>query len=165
MTSSINSPSPRDLLIAVDPGLTGAIAVVGKTGELIAVADMPTVSSKTGKRKVDAFGLTVFMESFAARVALVVIEDVGPGTKEGRVGVFSFGFSTGVVHGVCGALMLPVHLMKPAVWKMALGLTRDKNLSVEMARKQYPKHADKFVRSKDGRAEAALIASFARRLL
>lgn len=160
------SKSPRDWVLGIDPGLSGAVAVVDGDKNLIAVFDMPVVVTKT-KRKLDVFKLALQIETYADRIALTLIEDVGPMSgKEGVVGMFNFGLVTGMCHGICASLMLPIHLVKPAVWKTALGLGRDKNESRFLAQRQFPEMKAHFERKKDdGRAEAALLALFARRLL
>jgi hypothetical protein len=58
-------------------------------------------------------------------------------------------------------------LVKPQVWKKHFGLitksltkTERKHLSIDLAKKLYPSVADQLTASKDGRAEALLIARY-----
>jgi hypothetical protein len=46
-----------------------------------------------------------------------------------------------------------------------MGLNRDKAASIERAKSLFPKDVERFKASKDGRAEAALLAYFGKRLL
>ena len=94
-----------------------------------------------------------------------VVENVSSMPRQ--AGAFNFGRSAGVVHGVLGALGVPMELVSPNVWKGAMGLrkmageTQDANKSRarELAVKLWPSQADLFKRVKDdGRAESALLA-------
>lgn len=84
-----------------------------------------------------------------------------------QAGAFNFGRSAGVVHGVLGAMGVPMELVSPNVWKGATGLrklvgeTQDQNKTRarELASKLWPSNVAEFKRVKDdGRAEAALLA-------
>ena len=84
-----------------------------------------------------------------------------------QMGSFNFGRSTGVIHGVLGALSVPFTLVQPAQWKSSVDLRRGvnetqsqvKTRARELASKLWPSEADLFKRVKDdGRAEACLIA-------
>lgn len=77
--------------------------------------------------------------------------------EQGVTSTFRFGYGAGVVRGVCDTLAIPVILIKPSVWKVALNLTRDKADSVALANKLFGPH---FKKRDDGPAEAALIAYF-----
>ena len=59
---------------------------------------------------------------------------------------------------------VPYELVRPAAWKKIMGVSADKGEARVMAQKLFPQIAQQFSRVKDdGRAEAALIAEFARR--
>jgi crossover junction endodeoxyribonuclease RuvC len=86
-----------------------------------------------------------------------------------QAGAFNFGVSAGVVHGVLGALGVPMVLIPPGVWKPACGLRRltnesqvqNKSRARELAAKLWIEQADLFKRVKDdGRAEACLLARY-----
>lgn len=86
-----------------------------------------------------------------------------------QAGAFNFGVSAGVVHGVLGALSVPMSLVSPGVWKPAMGLRRGLNESQsqnktrarELAMKLWPLQAGMFKLIKNhDRAEAALLARF-----
>jgi crossover junction endodeoxyribonuclease RuvC len=89
---------------------------------------------------------------------LVVIEDVGVFKGNGAVSMFSFGYSAGILAGVCAGLRMPMTFYRPAVWKRAAGVPADKGAARQMAQRFWPGSRD-FDRVKDdGRAEAALLA-------
>lgn len=172
---------PPRLILGVDPGLTGAIALLDPTTEpptLLSIFDMP-IEEVRGHRIVDPYRLGTLIDGHAKDVRLAVVEDVGAMTYtqrrqdgslevrgQGAASSFNFGKATGVVHGVLAACMVPILLVKPAVWKCAMGLSSSKDLSRERAKKAFPAFEKLFQRKMDdGRAEAALLAMFARRYL
>jgi crossover junction endodeoxyribonuclease RuvC len=72
--------------------------------------------------------------------------------------MFNFGYSAGILAGVCAGLRVPVSLHRPSVWKRAAGVPADKGGARQMAQRFWPGCRD-FDRVKDdGRAEAALLA-------
>ena len=154
-------------IIGIDPGLTGAIAVVDyKDGEFhfCMAEDMPTMQKGSGKkREVNGAGLRSIIQPCYAN--LVVLERVGaitkPGEqKQGVVGMFSFGDSFGCARGVVQALGIPLVMVTPPVWKRNASLIgKDKEASRSKAIQLFPEAP--LARKKDsGRAEALLIARF-----
>lgn len=160
-------------VMGIDPGLSGALALIDtKTGEVV-VDDMPLldlsskrVRSKSGKmrtkvkRVVDGKAIGDWIEKHAPHIA--VVESVASRPEQGVVSVFAFGESYGAVCGAVTAMNVPVNRVPPAVWKRALGLLRqDKKASLVKARKLFGRSKDKLRRVKDnGRAEALLIAHY-----
>lgn len=156
-----------EYVLGIDPGLSGALALLSVSDRKIhAIWDMPV---KNGQ--VDPAGVAVVVDlakwmsndSLVAAVELV-------SSMPRQTGAFNFGRSAGVVHGVLGAISVPMELVSPAVWKGATGLrkimgeTQDqvKTRARELATKLWPEMAAQFKRVKDdGRAEACLIASYA----
>ena len=91
-------------------------------------------------------------------IKIVAIEEVGAMPGQGVTSMFNFGYSAGILAGVCAGLKLPVSLYRPAVWKRAAGVPADKGGARQMAQRFWPGCRD-FDRVKDdGRAEAALLA-------
>jgi crossover junction endodeoxyribonuclease RuvC len=145
------------MITAIDPGIFGAIAWVSDSGHLIRVADMPTIEVH-GKKKVSPQQLVAMLEEHDDLIKMVAIEDVGVFKGNGAVSMFNFGYSAGILAGVCAGLKLPVSLYRPAVWKRAAGVPADKGAARQMAQRFWPGCRD-FDRAKDdGRAEAALLA-------
>jgi len=143
------------IFCGIDPGINGAISWVSADGHLIQVIDMPVVEVN-GKKKVSPQILTAILE--ARKPNFAVIEDVGVFKGNGAVSMFNFGYSAGILAGVCAGLKLPVSLYRPAVWKRAAGVPADKGAARQMAQRFWPGCRD-FDRVKDdGRAEAALLA-------
>jgi len=144
------------MILGIDPGLSGAIAWVSDDGHLIRVADMPTVEVN-GKKKVSPQMLVALLEDYDD-AKMVAIEDVGVFLGNGAVSMFNFGYSAGILAGVCAGLRMPTSFYRPSVWKRAAGVPADKGAARQMAQRFWPGCRD-FDRAKDdGRAEAALLA-------
>jgi crossover junction endodeoxyribonuclease RuvC len=143
------------IICGIDPGISGAIAWITEAGHLIEVVDMPTIKIN-GKNKVNPQILTYIFDMRMPN--LVVIEDVGVFKGNGAVSMFNFGYSAGILAGVCAGLRMPMTFYRPAVWKRAAGVPADKGAARQMAQRFWPGSRD-FDRVKDdGRAEAALLA-------
>jgi hypothetical protein len=155
-------------IIGVDPGITGAIAVIeiGVKPAFIGVFDMPLYTLKVSgkdRKRIDLTGLSFLLESYSHKTKIAVIEDVGQvGTNADPFSSFVFGFATGAVHGALAMAGVKIEKVKPQVWKAALGLDSDKTLSLKLALKIFPE-SEKYLKRKmdHGRAEAILLAWFA----
>lgn len=143
-------------IIGIDPGVSGAIAVVGNG---VRVYDMPTIEIR-GKRHVCPSGLRdILVTANIEGVEAVVLEHVQGVQGTGATSAFSFGRSFGVVEGVVAGMTLPLTLVRPQVWTKALNVSRDKGAHRQAAINLWPQHSDLFSRVKDdGRADAALLA-------
>jgi len=143
------------MILGIDPGISGALAWLSDDGHLISTMDMPAIEVH-GKKKVSPQILT--SELAGRRPILAVIEDVGAMPGQGVTSMFNFGYSAGILAGVCAGLGIPTVLYRPAVWKRAAGVPADKGAARQMAQRLWPGCRD-FDRVKDdGRAEAALLA-------
>ena len=149
------------LVIGIDPGLDGALALLTSDGVLVEVDDMPTLQDgAAGRRAINAPLLAARVRAWGAGQAYC--EFVGARPGEGPVGAFSFGRCRGIVEGVLGSQGVPVVMLTPAWWKRRVDIApgadrKDEARSKAIAR--WPGMADRFARKRDdGRAEAALIA-------
>lgn len=151
-------------ILGVDPGAEGALALL-QDGRLTDVHDMPVLRvrrGKTDKAEIDGYALADLMR--ALDPDFVAIEQVGGLPGQSAPAAFTFGDSAGAPKYVAYTLGLRVERVAPAVWKRALNLKGGKDDSRAMAMRFWPSHAAEFRRVKDdGRAEAALIAEWARR--
>jgi len=122
-------------IIGIDPGLEGALALVGPR---VLTCRMPTRMNGT-KRVVDADGVNAVLKAWGPDYA--VIENVWSSPQMGVVSAFSFGHSKGVVEGAVAAGIKPenVILVAPATWKGKMGLSRDKRASIAAALRLFPK--------------------------
>lgn len=161
----MGTTSARTLILGIDPGLSGALAVYDPDiKEMLKVADMPLKSAggkKSSKMEVDAISLSLFVEGFFSRLSYCVVEKVHAMPHQGVVSMFRFGQSLGVVEGVLGSFFLPILWVYPQVWKNQMGLSYNKETSRAMAEGLFPKNRASLLRKKDdGRAEAMLLAVY-----
>lgn len=157
------------VIVGIDPGVTGAIALLDSsgTGGGIAVYDMPTMlrGRTSKKQQVNAAELARIVRDCAPDLAVVeqvnAMPRVGAKAGMGAASAFNFGHSFGVVCGVLAALGIETHYVTPQVWKKRAGLKgSDKEASRMRAVALWPQAS--LARKKDsGRAEALLIARFA----
>jgi crossover junction endodeoxyribonuclease RuvC len=150
------------IILGVDIGLGGAIALLTETGELVDAFDMPVLADGPAKRR--TVNPALFAELvFKAHASRAFVEHVGPRPGEGAVGAFAFGRCRGLVEGVMGAAGIPATHIAPAAWKRAVGLPPGRDGAKDAARseaiRRWPGKAGLFARKRDdGRADAALIA-------
>lgn len=153
------------MIIGIDPGFTGAIAFL--QSDNILVKDLPITIIK-GKKQIDAKLFDKLIKEYSPYdiIKYAAVEDVHAMPKQGVVSTFSFGYNAGILLGVLAANNVTVIKVSPGVWKPALGLSRNKKDSLALAKKLFPSYQHYFRLIKhDGRAEAALIAHFARESL
>lgn len=171
------------ILIGIDPGVTGALALLTRTG-LQACVDLPVmarsstrVRSKGGEMRdkvtnqVDAGALATILRDWTSghdkNEVMVIIEkcQAMPGKIKGSdkaqssKGTFSLGLSAGIIEGVVAALGLPHQLVHPATWKAAFKVPTGKDAARALAIRWYP--GAPLGKKKDhNRAEAALLARY-----
>lgn len=156
-------------ILAIDPGLTGALALYAG-GDTLLIHDMPTrVIKKKTRLDLDALNDCFTQLATDWHVDQVVIERVGAMPRQGLTSAFQFGFTAGAIHALVAA-HFGTNLctaVTPQTWKFNVGLNANpqadrkarKDASRARAVELFPAHADQFKRAKDdGRAEAALIA-------
>lgn len=151
--------------LGLDPGLSGAIALLdAKAMAVVTIFDMPTFEitvSKKKRRQLDFYALARWLDLHAGSIVKATLEDPGPMPNDGPIQAFSFGTSCGAAKMAVAAHMIPMQLLKPADWKAAFRLTKDKDASRKLATLRFPQAGALFARkSDDGRAEAALLALY-----
>lgn len=148
-------------IIGIDPGLSGAVAVLTGTDSL-RILDMPTVTVERNgksKRQVSASELAEIIYTLKSDDCHVFVERVGAVSGQGVTSVFSFGRSFGMIEGILAAFKLPVTYVAPATWVKAVGRGQGKDASRARAMELFPNNQADFKRVKDdGRSDAALIA-------
>ena len=145
------------LVVAVDPGLSGAVAVLSADGALVHLADLP-IARDHSLAWIDGGRLqSELLEAIAGRPCRAYVERVGAMPGQGVSSCFTFGAGLGSILAVLQTLRLPLELISPATWKRALGLPRDKGAALDRARLLFPS-AELHLKRHDGRAEALLLA-------
>lgn len=148
--------------IAIDPGLTGAIAAIDHEAQLVLCEDLPVIHhGKLGW--IDANRLTdQFIRCRNGRPARIIVERSQPMPSQGTVSTFTTGLVLGSILAACQRIAVPLELVSAATWKRAMGLDAAKSTSLDRARLLFPTAA--LDRKKDhNRAEALLLAEYSRR--
>lgn len=153
------------LVLGIDVGLNGAMAFM-LDGRLVNVEDMPLVDVRHGAKSRKELSAALFHDRLLdseVRIDHAILEDVNA-FGMGRTSAYRFGLNVGMIVGVLTACGIRIDTVTPAKWKKAMGLTTDKKLSRALAIKTWPDQSHYFARVRDdGRAEAALLAEWARR--
>jgi crossover junction endodeoxyribonuclease RuvC len=147
------------MILAIDPGLEGACAVVNAECDLIACFDLP-VTGDGAQRRIDAATLADLIRQHTP-YAFAIVEQASSRPGQGASSTFRYGRGYGTILGVIGALAIPVRHVTPAKWKRALGLDNEGETARARAIETWPHQADLFTRKKDHhRAEAALLGLY-----
>lgn len=149
------------IIIGVDPGFSGAIAVFRPFFWMMEIYDMPVVPNKKGKNEIDLHNLHELLAPEDDKPHRAMVEQVAAMRGQGVSSMFRFGQGYGALQMGLAAHKIPTDYVTPAKWKKHFGLSRDKGASRGLAMQKFPSIADKFKRVKDdGRAEAALLALY-----
>ena len=154
--------------VGIDPGLTGALAIL-REGEPPQVWDTPTaiIGSRRKVKPVHSPASMVELLCTAGDDCFVVMENVHSMPKQGVASSFNFGRGFGTWEGIIAALGLSYELVTPQLWKKVMmgGMGKEKDASRIRAMQLFPELGEKLkLKKHHGRADALLIASFGRRL-
>jgi|TARA_B100000073_G_scaffold298513_1_gene264018 crossover junction endodeoxyribonuclease RuvC len=154
------------LIIGIDPGISGSICFF-EDGKILDVIEMPTMTDgKKNKRQVN--GSQIYNE-ISKRIKKidkneirVIIEQVSAMPGQGVTSMFNFGQSFGILKGMCSAMQLSMHFVRPAKWKKYFNLINsEKDASRTRAIEIFPYFSSNLSRKKDSnKADAILIASY-----
>jgi crossover junction endodeoxyribonuclease RuvC len=154
------------VVIGIDLGLSGALAVVGLNGAK--VHDLP-VTGEGKDRRLDGRALILLIRELvpADGRASAVFEHVHAGMGPGSVARASLMRSRGVVEAALDIARIPWRAVQPATWKRHYALIKEpKQRSLEVALRLYPDLGQQLKRAKDhNRGEAVLMAHYGAREL
>jgi crossover junction endodeoxyribonuclease RuvC len=145
------------LTLGIDPGVTGALALLDRSGQVELLADLPIIRDKSLAWVDGAELQSMLLNAIGGRQCHAVVERVSSMPGQGIASAFGFGVGFGSILSVLQTLRLPLELVTPSVWKRAVGLSSDKRASLDKARLLFPL-ADLTLAKHDGRAEALLLA-------
>lgn len=148
------------MILAIDPGASGALAFFNLTAGTLDIIDMPTVEVKRGNKDKREISPQMLAALIAARSpTTAVLERVGAMPGQGSSSMYQFGRGVGMVEGVLAALHIPTEYVTPQAWQKAVGARDGKDGNRQRAAELFPAYAHLFARKKDdGRADAALMA-------
>jgi crossover junction endodeoxyribonuclease RuvC len=146
--------------IGIDPGLSGAIAVILQDGA-IEFHDMPVLELKK-KTYLDYHGLAHILSQYAAQGDAAAIEMVGAMPGQGVSSMFKFGQTYGAALATLATLQIPYQTVTPPVWKRAFRLVGcDKDESRSRALEMFPACVEHLrLKKHHGRADALLLAQW-----
>jgi len=150
-------------IVGIDPGKTGAIAVVNE--RICAVVDTPVFGTRSRPGDLNPDGMISVLRSMEPHHVYIETQQAMP--KQGVSSTFCTGYGYGLWVGIITTLGLPWTAVRPAAWKrvMLAGLDKtDKSVSRIAAARLFPQVAADLSRVSDhGRAEALLIAAYGQR--
>ena len=154
------------IIIGIDPGLNGAIAVL-ENNKVLNIFDVPVMpEGKKNKRQINSAQLVKMLEEIIKDLdkneVTVVVENVSAMPGQGVTSMFNFGQSFGVLKGIFSAMQIPMDFISPVKWKKYYNLINtQKDSSRTKAIEFFPYISSKLSRKKDAnKADAILIASF-----
>ncbi len=158
------------LFLGIDPGLSGAVAMIEDNS--VRLYDSPSwaVGSKKGVRHDYNIGgmveiITEAIASVENRGSIIAgLESVHSMPDQGVASSFKFGAGLGIWQGILGAFGIRYQMIPPQRWKKALmdGMGKEKDASMIVAQRLFPT-ADIHLRKHHGRADALLLAEFMKR--
>ena len=142
------------VFVGIDPGKSGAIAVLYPNGSI----------------ETQPFNSTNYVDILKGlenQEVMCCLEKVSAMPGQGVVSMFNFGHNLGFIEGVLQTAGIPYQLVPPQTWKKEFSLSSDKNKSIEVCQKLFPKVSllatERSRKPSDGIAEAVLMAEYARR--
>ena len=151
-------------IIGIDPGLSGAIAILEKN-IVKSLFDMPVMpEGKKNKRQLNSAQLVKIIKDNIKdnEEVNVVVEQVNAMPGQGVTSMFNFGQTFGAIKGVCAALNLPIFFVRPSKWKKHFELINSsKDASRTKTIEMYPSLSDQLSKKKDvNKSDAILIARY-----
>jgi crossover junction endodeoxyribonuclease RuvC len=146
-----------DLFMGIDPGLSGAWAVIDSNGRYVSTGDMINEDGRVLTRHVWA-EMVMAVNINSVKVA---VERVHSMPKQGVATTFAFGAAYGCALTLGNMFEDQAVLVTPNQWKKFYGLDSDKNKSSKLAQDMWPGAPIK-LKKHNGRAEALLIANYLR---
>ena len=152
------------IVVGIDPGLSGAIAIL-ENNKVLNIFDMPVMAEgKKNKRQLNSAQLVRIIKDSTKpddEIA-VVVEQVNAMPGQGVTSMFNFGQTFGAIKGVCAALELPIFFVRPSKWKKHFELINSsKDSSRTKVIEMYPSLSSQLAKKKDvNKSDAILIARF-----
>ena len=151
-------------IFGIDPGLSGAIAILEKK-KVLNLFDMPVMAEgKKNKKQLNSAQLVDIIRenSIGDDEIVVVVEQVNAMPGQGVTSMFNFGQTFGAIKGVCAALNLPIFFVRPSKWKKYFELINSsKDSSRTKVIEMYPSLSSQLAKKKDvNKSDAILIARY-----
>jgi crossover junction endodeoxyribonuclease RuvC len=154
------------IYVGIDPGKDGGISAINDLGNIVIAVKTPC----TGDNELDLTRITemlVTLKNVSQDDVQATIEKVHSMPGQGVASMFSFGMTTGMLHGVVAALRIPRFLVSPQAWKKKIlyDTAKDKNAAIEYCARVYPDVSllatPRSIKSHTGIADSLCIARYA----
>lgn len=151
------------IFIGIDPGKSGGIAIIKEDGSYLLI-DMP-INPNDEISSLMIYQLFCNEIDFNKDQIYCCLEKAQSMPGQGVTSVFNYGQGYGKIKAVLEILKIPYEEIRPLKWKKEFSLDKDKVKSVSLAQKLFPMEIFVTQRGRllDGRAEAILLAEYARR--
>ena len=151
------------IIIGIDPGLSGAIAIL-KNDKVIKLIEMPVMAEgKKNKRQLNNAQLANILREIIKNheEISVVVEQVNAMPGQGVTSMFNFGQTFGSIKGICATLSLPIFFVRPSKWKKHFDLIKtSKDASRTKAIEMYPQLSNELSKKDVNKSDAILIARY-----
>ena len=152
------------ILIGIDPGLSGAIAIL-EDKKVLNLHEMPVMAEgKKNKKQLNSAQLVNLIKEYAndSDEVAVIVEQVNAMPGQGVTSMFNFGQTFGAIKGICAALKLPIFFVRPSKWKKHFELINSsKDSSRTKTIEMYPTLSNQLSKKKDvNKSDAILIGRF-----
>ena len=147
-------------IMGIDPGFSGALAVLDDNLKIEFVMDMPVIMVGK-KRELDEAKLADIFSRCRHKPMTVGLEKSQTMPNQGLVSSGRYMASYGFLRGLCVGNVIPYYLIRPQSWKKAMmpDMDREKGSSIQKVTQIYPELS--LTRVKDhGIADAILIARY-----
>ena len=160
------------VFIGIDPGATGAVAVIDKMQRIILLQDWPgdeVLASNIIRDLIDKYinGNIISPFNEISNVFKAALERVHSMPGQGVSSTFKFGTNYGIWRGILASFQIPFLNPTPQAWqKGVLKKAQDHFPKMAAAGRMFPRAVLTGPRGghKDGRADALLIADYCRRM-
>jgi crossover junction endodeoxyribonuclease RuvC len=152
------------IVVAVDPGLAGALAILDGA-DILLLEDLPvhmvgTAGKKATRAELDLHQLHAMLAEHAP-YGHAYVERIAARPGQGVTGMLRFGMAYGAIQGVLAAMGVPMTLVLPKDWQRHHGCGPTPDAARRRATQLFPAIAQRLVRKKDcNRADALLIAAY-----
>ncbi len=145
--------------LGIDPGKTGAYAVIRDDLHVVGVYDYPGT--------IEELADAIYRLHFEWAIKLACLEKVSAAPFQGVSSMFTFGTNFGAWPGVLAAFKIPFFLASPQKWQYGVfdSMKRGKDMkliSMAHAKRRFPK-AELTLKKHHGRADALNIALYTRK--
>ncbi len=158
------------IVIGIDPGVGGAVAVMYGYGTLLCVDDTPVLWAKVARSRrlvydIPAMRTLISRHAGDGTLVNVFLEQQHAMPKQGVTSMFSTGYGYGLWLGILAGLGVPHTVVTPRRWQtiMLSGQGDPKARALVTAARLVPRCV--IPKSRHGRADALLLAEYGRRSL